>query len=122
MVPGLSEFCLRDIFDDGTSGLKAVKSCGGTCIIQDPEEAEYPDMPRNALNNVNIDYCLPISDMGTLLDKLIRRKLRKQKPTPEDVIIEAKIAQRVLSDLSSVDAVGNQVPFNCPGCGGFCGK
>lgn len=33
-------------------------------------------------------------------------------------MIEAKIAQRVLSDLPSVEALGEQVPFNCPDCGG----
>ncbi|MFN4763185.1 chemotaxis protein CheB [Gillisia sp. Q332] len=119
---GVIGILLTGYLDDGTSGMKAIKSCGGTCIVQDPEEAEYPDMPRNALNNVKIDYSLPISEMGTLLDKLILRKLRKQKPAPEDVVIEAEIAQRVLSDLSSVNAVGDQVPFNCPGCGGVLWK
>lgn len=33
-------------------------------------------------------------------------------------MIEARIAQRVLSDLPSVEALGEQVPFNCPDCGG----
>ncbi len=56
--------------------------------------------------------------MGSLLYELIPKKLRKSKPVPKDVLIEAKIAARVLSDLSSVNTVGDQVPFNCPGCGG----
>jgi two-component system chemotaxis response regulator CheB len=102
--------------------MKAIKSCGGTCIVQDPDEAEYPDMPKNALNNVKVDYCLPISEMGALLHKLIPQKLPKSKPVPEDVLIEARIAERVLSDLSSVNTVGDQVPFNCPGCGGVLWK
>ncbi len=37
-------------------------------------------------------------------------------------MIEAKIAQRVLSDLPSVEALGDQVPFNCPDCGGVLWK
>lgn len=37
-------------------------------------------------------------------------------------MIEAKIAERVLSDLPSVNALGEQVPFNCPGCGGVLWK
>ena len=119
---GVIGILLTGYLDDGTSGMKAIKSCGGTCIVQDPDEAEYPDMPRNAMNNVEIDYCLPISEMGTLINKLILQKLKEPKPTPENVLIEAKIAQRVLSDLSSVNAVGEQVPFNCPGCGGVLWK
>ena len=37
-------------------------------------------------------------------------------------MIEAKIAQRVLSDLPSVEALGEQVPYNCPDCGGVLWK
>lgn len=113
---------LTGYLDDGTAGMKAIKRCGGTCIVQDPEEAEYPDMPKNALNNVKPDYCLPISEMGALLQKLIPHELPKTKPVPQDVLTEAKIAERVLSDLSSVNEPGNQVPFNCPGCGGVLWK
>lgn len=119
---GVIGILLTGYLDDGTSGMKAIKKCGGTCIVQDPEEAEYPDMPRNALNNVKVDYCLPITEMGALLYKIIPRKLQKRKLVPKDVLIEAKIAERVLSDLSSVNKLGDQVPFNCPGCGGVLWK
>lgn len=116
--PGVIGILLTGYLDDGTSGMKAIKRCGGTCIVQDPDDAEYPDMPRNVLNNVKVDYCLPISEMGGLLYQLIPQKLLKRIPVPEDVLIEAEIAERVLSDLPSVNKLGNQVPFNCPGCGG----
>ncbi len=119
---GVIGILLTGYLDDGTSGMKAIKRCGGICIVQDPEEADYPAMPKNALNNVKVDHCLPISEMGALLYKLIPQKLNKSKPVPNDVIIETKIAERVLSDLSSVNKVGHQVPFNCPGCGGVLWK
>ncbi len=119
---GVIGILLTGYLDDGTAGMKAIKSCGGTCIVQDPDEADYPTMPKNALNNVKVDYCLPISEMGPLLYQLIPQKLRKSIPVPRDVTIEAKIAERVLSDLSSVNKVGDQVPFNCPGCGGVLWK
>ncbi|MEB2786000.1 chemotaxis protein CheB [Algoriphagus persicinus] len=119
---GVIGILLTGYLDDGTAGMQAIKKCGGTCIVQDPDEAEYPDMPRNALNNVKVDYSLPIAEMGSLLHKIISLKSEKHKPTPEDVLIEAKIAERVLSDLSSVNKLGDQVPFNCPGCGGVLWK
>ncbi len=119
---GVIGILLTGYLDDGTSGMKAIKKCGGICIVQDPDDAEYPDMPRNALNNVKVDHCLPIAEMGPLLHKLVQRKMQKSKPVPGDVKIEAKIAERVLSDLSSVDKLGDQVPFNCPGCGGVLWK
>ncbi len=35
--------------NDGTEGLKAIKSEGGITFVQDPETAQYADMPRNAI-------------------------------------------------------------------------
>ncbi|MFO7843780.1 MAG: chemotaxis protein CheB [Bacteroidales bacterium] len=116
--PGVIGILLTGYLDDGTSGMKAIKRCGGTCIVQDPDEADYPAMPKNALNNVKVDYSLPISEMGDLLYRIIPEKLRKSEPVPDDILTETKIAERVLSDLPSINKVGDQVPFNCPGCGG----
>lgn len=109
---------LTGYLDDGTAGLIAIKRCGGTCIVQDPKDAAYPDMPNNALRQMEPDYCVSLPEMGALLSKLLERKPGKNKPAPKDILIEAKIAKRVLSDLPSVEALGEQVPFNCPGCGG----
>jgi two-component system chemotaxis response regulator CheB len=113
---------LTGYLDDGTSGLITIQRCGGICIIQDPGDADYPDMPKNALNQINPDFCIPISEMGGVLSTLLTRKPKKQLGIPEDIIKEVKIAQRVLSDLPSVNSLGEQVPFNCPGCGGVLWK
>jgi two-component system chemotaxis response regulator CheB len=113
---------LTGYLDDGTAGMKVIKRCGGTCIVQDPADADYPDMPKNALNQVKVDHCLPIDEMGTLLNKLISKAPKKAKAIPKDILIEADIAKRVLSDLPSVNALGEQVPYNCPGCGGVLWK
>ncbi|WCT14888.1 chemotaxis protein CheB [Mucilaginibacter jinjuensis] len=113
---------LTGYLDDGTAGMIAIRRCGGTCIIQDPDDAEYPDMPQNALNQVDADYCLPIAAMGGVLVKLMANPNKKQIKIPTDIQREAKIAERVLSDLASVNALGEQVPFNCPGCGGVLWK
>src|SRR5690606_41119655 len=76
------------------------------------------DMPQHAIDQVGVDYCVPLAEMGALFSKLLVRKIGKRKPVPRSIAIEAKVAERVLSDLRSVDALGEQVPFNCPGCGG----
>jgi two-component system chemotaxis response regulator CheB len=109
---------LTGYLDDGTSGMMAVKRCGGTCIAQDPDDAAHAEMPRSVILNVGVDHCVPIADMGALLSALARETPGQSTPTPEDIVIEARIAQRVLSDLPSVETLGDQVPFNCPECGG----
>lgn len=115
---GVIGVLLTGYLDDGTAGMKAIKRCGGICIVQDPKDAEYPEMPWNALNNVDVDYCIPIDEMGETLDSIISANVKVRKPVPDDILIEARIAERVLSDLPSVNKLGEQVPFNCPGCGG----
>jgi len=109
---------LTGYLDDGTAGLIAIHRCGGICVVQDPRDAAYPDMPQNALNNATIDHCLPLAQLGPLLTTLVRRPLAKQIPVPQDIVLEAKIADRVLSDVTAVESLGKQVPFNCPNCGG----
>jgi two-component system chemotaxis response regulator CheB len=113
---------LSGYLDDGTSGLLAIQKCGGTTVIQDPADAEYPDMPSNALNQLDPDYCVPIIEMGSILSLLMERQLGKGKQIPEEIRKEAVIAERVVSDLSVVNDLGDQVPFNCPGCGGILWK
>lgn len=113
---------LTGYLDDGTAGLIAIQRCGGVTIIQDPADADYPDMPKNALNQMKPDYCIPIVEIGGVLSILMTREPKKQPAIPEDILKEVKIAERVLSDLPSVNSLGEQVPFNCPGCGGVLWK
>jgi two-component system, chemotaxis family, protein-glutamate methylesterase/glutaminase len=116
--PRVISVVLTGLLDDGTEGTSAVKRCGGTTIVQDPRDAAYPQMPRSALE-AKVDHCVPLRQMGTLLEELARSRPGKRVPIPEDVRVEAIIAERVLSDVDAVNVLGTQVPYNCPGCGGI---
>jgi two-component system, chemotaxis family, protein-glutamate methylesterase/glutaminase len=109
---------LTGMLDDGSAGLLAVQRCGGVTVVQDPADAAYPDMPQNALNNLRVDHCVPIGAMGALIEKLANERPAKRKATPHDIRTEARIAERVLSDVQQVGGLGAQVPYNCPNCGG----
>ena len=113
---------LTGYLNDGTAGLYAIKRCGGISIVQDPADADYLDMPKNALSQMTVDYCIPSLEIGAVLLKEVQHKRGKQIKIPNDILMEAKIAERVLSDLPSVNSLGGQVPFNCPGCGGVLWK
>lgn len=43
---------------DGTYGLKAIKASGGTIVVQNPESADMPFMPNNAIQNTTPDFVL----------------------------------------------------------------
>jgi chemotaxis response regulator CheB len=62
---------LSGMLSDGTAGLWEIKNTGGVAIVQDPAEADSEEMPCNALNNVEVDYCLPAAEIGPLLAKLV---------------------------------------------------
>jgi two-component system chemotaxis response regulator CheB len=108
---------LTGMLDDGTAGLTAIRKCGGVTVVQDPKDAAYPSMPQSAIDGLKVDYVVPISEMGRLLDRLTREAPGKSKPIPNDVKTEAEIAERVLSDVAQVNGLGKQVPYNCPNCG-----
>ncbi|HKD48145.1 MAG TPA: chemotaxis protein CheB [Rhizomicrobium sp.] len=56
--------------NDGTAGLYEIKRRGGVAIVQTPSDAMSPEMPRSALENVSVDYCLPLSEIARLLVRL----------------------------------------------------
>jgi len=58
---------------DGSLGLKAVKEKGGLVIAQDPDEAAYDGMPRNAILTGAVDLVLPVLRISDALVKYGRR-------------------------------------------------
>ncbi len=115
---GVIGVVLTGLLDDGTAGLLAIHKCGGVTVVQDPGDAAYPDMPQSALNHLKVDHCVPAAEMGALLAELVRRPASRKKAVPEDIRTEARIAERVLSDVAQVEGLGSQVPYNCPNCSG----
>lgn len=112
---------LTGMLHDGTAGLEFVKRCGGIALVQDPTDAEFPSMPESALRTVEIDYVVPLAQMGSLLVQLVQ--MPHPKPPlpieiPSDLQIEAAIAERVVGTTKQVSQLGHLVPFTCPDCGG----
>ena len=56
---------------DGSQGLKTIKQQGGVAIVQDPEAAEAPQMPRAALAATKVDYVVALDGVATLLQELV---------------------------------------------------
>ena len=108
---------LTGYLDDGTTGMSAIKRSGGTCIVQDPNEAEYPDMPMSVLNNMEVDYCISLSEMGDAIFDIIQTE-PEEISAPADVIIESEIAERVVVDYENVRKLGEKSIYACPDCGG----
>ena len=109
---------LTGLLDDGATGMRAVKRSGGTCIVQDPNEADYPDMPLSILDSMEVEYVTSLTKMGSVLADIMNNgEDIIECPVPHDVLIEAEIDERVstrIDDLSQFE----KIDINCPDCGG----
>lgn len=113
---------LTGLLDDGTSGMNAIKRCGGRCIVQDPAEAAFPDMPNSVLRIVAVDYKVPVAEMGYILSDLFSRAVCKEQEVPNDIQLESDIARRISSNIEDLAKLGNFTPLTCPDCGGVMVK
>ncbi|MBU7583622.1 MAG: chemotaxis protein CheB [Nostoc sp. TH1S01] len=113
---------LTGMLDDGTAGLMAVKMRGGVAIVQNPDDAMYPGMPRSAVENVeDIDYILPLSEIPSILVDLANTAIAPvaQKSVPSQIKYESDMVQ-----LNSQAQDNGSFPpskpstFTCPDCGG----
>jgi two-component system, chemotaxis family, protein-glutamate methylesterase/glutaminase len=109
---------LTGSLNDGTAGLQAIKRCGGLAVVQDPAEAPFRDMPTSALAHVDVDHCLAVGDMASLLAWLVLEPPGPQVPIPGDIRLEAAIAAQEHAEMSSEDQLGVPAPFTCPECQG----
>jgi two-component system chemotaxis response regulator CheB len=103
--------------DDGTAGLADIKERGGVAVVQDPEEADHPGMPTNAILHVPVDHVLPMAAIGTLLDRLAR------EPVPEAALAafqETYLMSTREEKKEDLDGERAAIPsaFTCPECGG----
>jgi two-component system chemotaxis response regulator CheB len=109
---------LTGMLEDGTSGMYAVKQCGGICIVQEPTDAEHPDMPKSVLNLVNVDHAALLTDIPYILQEILHGPLPEQQPVPEELKIEANITERMMSEINDLKKIADHSDFTCPECGG----
>jgi len=82
---------------DGSMGMKRVKEMGGICIVQEPNEAEYSDMPRHSIATGLVDYALPVAEIPA---KIIAYKERLSTVNiPVDSEERGETDERALRDI-----------------------
>ncbi|WNG34943.1 chemotaxis protein CheB [Archangium violaceum] len=114
---------LTGALDCGTSGLLAVKKEGGLAVVQDPRDAFCPDMPRSALEFVKVDHCVPLKELGALLERLVSTPVRPRSARKASKQMEAEVKAMTVDIKSMQDppapldyAVASN--YSCPDCGG----
>ncbi len=68
--PALVGVVLTGANRDGSNGLRAIRERQGLTVVQSPESALAPEMPRAALSATPVDHVVPLNGIGPLLHKL----------------------------------------------------
>lgn len=111
---------LTGSLDDGTAGLWTIKEQGGVAIVQDPNEAMFPDMPLNAMMKVPVDHRVRLAEMAPLLVKLTSESVVEKgaKPVSDKLKIEVDFAKQAPVEFSEMNKLGEVSSFTCPECHG----
>ncbi len=109
--------------DDGTVGMRTVKQRGGITIVQDPSQALFPSMPLSVLQEIKVDYAVPLEEIPPLLNELSRQTAEEEGryPVPDEIDIEARIAEQEMEAdelIASVERIGKISKLTCPDCHG----
>ena len=119
--PGAIGVLLTGYLDDGVAGLGAILRMGGTAIVQDPADADFPDLPRNALARLTVDHVLPVLKMGPVVRRLIATPMSEEPAhddTREGLVAETKISTEAESHVAREERLGDLAPYACPECHG----
>ena len=113
---------LSGLLDDGTSGLWTIQRMGGISIIQDPHDAEFPNMPRSVLEYVDVDHMVPVAYMGPLLAELVRQEVNGKPLLSQEELkrleVEINIASQKNAFEMGIHNMGDPSLLTCPECSG----
>lgn len=109
---------LTGTLGDGASGLWAINQCGGTTIVQDPQDAAFPEMPLTALNRARPHHIVPLAEMPILFQRLARQPAGEPVPVPPNLKYEVEIARSGRATMHETDEIGRRSVLACPDCHG----
>lgn len=118
--PRAAAVLLSGLLNDGAHGLRVVADCGGTTVVQDPDDAEYAEMPERALQAVEPDHVLKAENIAAAL-----MRFQEQLPpagaafeVPQHIRIEAGMAAGRNLTIATENRIGENSDVTCPECGG----
>lgn len=110
---------LSGALDDGSAGLGAIKFRHGVTVVQDPDEALYDAMPRNAIEAAAPDHVLPLAGIAALLGRLAREEPAEPvAPVGPELRLETDMTALDPDVVHADDRPGQPSPFSCPDCSG----
>jgi len=69
---------------DGTLGLSEIRAAGGRTLVEDPEDAEFPQMARSAIDTGVVDAVLPAEAMAEAILAVAKRVIADTSGEPAE--------------------------------------
>jgi two-component system chemotaxis response regulator CheB len=111
---------MSGVLDDGVAGLGAIRARGGTTLVQRPDDALYPTMPRNAIAAGVADEQVTAAEVGAVLKRLADREI-EERPMESDINMELEnriaMARRFEVSIEG-ETLGPPSGYTCPDCNG----
>jgi two-component system chemotaxis response regulator CheB len=108
---------LTGALNDGTAGLMAIRSAGGTAIVQDPAEAVFASMPQTAVDVAGADLVLPTDQIAPRLIELVGEEVNFPSVGNQSSDFNRAVERAMTGQIH--DARNGDVSvFTCPDCGG----
>jgi two-component system, chemotaxis family, CheB/CheR fusion protein len=63
---------LSGMGSDGSLGIRSIKEKSGIVMVQDPANAKFDSMPRNAINSVLVDIVAPANELPSRLIEFVK--------------------------------------------------
>ena len=110
---------LSGTLDDGSAGRASIQQAGGCTIVQNPDDATYTEMPRNALAAVEPDYVLAAAKIGSKLNQLVGSNGGRGKSRMKSAR-KGKRMNHNQHDWANPELLppGEISTLTCPECGG----
>lgn len=109
---------LTGLLDDGAAGLRAIKDCGGTTVVQAPDDALEASMPLSAMAKTAVDHVTTVSKLAGLLGDLVASPMEDVMFTPPLSLEMEQAASVGHNAVQMLQAIGKPSTFSCPDCGG----
>lgn len=97
---------LSGTLDDGVAGMQSIRNAGGITIAQDPNDAPFADMPRNAITAGAVELTVGTEDLAAAVMRTV------------ETILENGSGEPVSDAATDERRVGHPSVFTCPDCGG----
>jgi two-component system chemotaxis response regulator CheB len=108
---------LSGALDDGAVGAALIRQAGGSVVVQDPQQAQFPSMPRAARAAVDGAMAMPVSGIAAYVTQLLGKKKSTMPPREGEEAPQMRMGDSSDPTYLAEDET-SLTRLVCPDCGG----